>query len=541
MPESESIRVLYMEDNAGLARLLQRRLERAGYVVDIAHNGAEGLEMYEQEVYDILAIDQNMPVYDGLEVIRFLSADGPLPPLIMVTGTGSEEIAVEAMKLGAGDYIVKDVDGGYLELLPTVIEQVLQQRALAEEKRQAVEEVKQRNRDLMLLNRLGQSLTATLDLRQVVDQLLHSVTEIINAEGASVWLWDREREGWLICRGVLHKGLEYPLLDLRLSPGEGIAGWVAEKGESVIVRDPPRDMRFAPNVDARTGFHTRSLLAVPLRVRSSVIGVLEVVNKQRGNFEESDCSLVETLASSAGIAIENARLIEKLRQQTEELQARNEELDAFAHTVAHDLKTPLSVMVGYMDVLLEEGACSEEEQRTMIKAVARSGRKLNNIIDELLVLSEVRKRDVRSQPLEMDRIVSEARHRLAHMIDELKPQFIISEELPVARGYAPWIEEVWVNYISNALKYGGRPPRLEIGGSVEEGMVRYWVRDNGPGLSPEEQEALFRPFTQLDGVRAEGHGLGLSIVRRIVERLDGEVGVESENGSGSTFWFRLPI
>ncbi len=111
----------------------------------------------------------------------------------------------------------------------------------------------------------------------------------------------------------------------------------------------------------------------------------------------------------------------------------------------------------------------------------------------------------------------------------------------MALGYGPWVEEVWANYLSNAIQYGGRPPRVELGATEQaDGMVRFWVRDNGPGLTPEEQARLFTPFTRLDQVRAKGHGLGLSIVRRIVEKLGGQVGVESEVGRGSVFTFTLP-
>jgi signal transduction histidine kinase len=103
------------------------------------------------------------------------------------------------------------------------------------------------------------------------------------------------------------------------------------------------------------------------------------------------------------------------------------------------------------------------------------------------------------------------------------------------------VEEVWVNYISNAIKYGGRPPRVQLGATVQSnGMVSFWVRDNGPGIAPEDQRQLFIPFTKLHQVQIEGHGLGLSIVQRIVERLGGEVGIESEVGQGSTFFFALP-
>jgi signal transduction histidine kinase len=111
---------------------------------------------------------------------------------------------------------------------------------------------------------------------------------------------------------------------------------------------------------------------------------------------------------------------------------------------------------------------------------------------------------------------------------------------PPTLGYAPWVEEVWVNYLSNALKYGGEPPVIAVGATPDGDVVRYWCRDNGPGLTAEEQTQLFTQFTRLHEVRAEGHGLGLSIVRRIVEKLGGEVGVENNEEMGSTFWFTLP-
>jgi len=117
----------------------------------------------------------------------------------------------------------------------------------------------------------------------------------------------------------------------------------------------------------------------------------------------------------------------------------------------------------------------------------------------------------------------------------------VPDEWPLAVGYGPWIEEVWANYINNAIKYGGEPPCVRLGATAQpDGTIRFWVSDNGAGLSEEEQARLFTPFTRLDQVRARGYGLGLSIVRRIMDRLGGEVGVESRDGEGSVFSFVLP-
>jgi signal transduction histidine kinase len=245
---------------------------------------------------------------------------------------------------------------------------------------------------------------------------------------------------------------------------------------------------------------------------------------------------------------------EALRQYAFELEARNEELDAFAHTVAHDLKGPSSHMVNFAEALEEDHtALPEEEMHSYLQTIAQNGRKMCNIIDELLLLAVLRKiQEIELGPLDMASIVAEAHQRLAYVIEECQAEIILPETWPVALGYGPWVEEVWVNYLSNAIKYGGQPPRVELGASLPsvpaasegeakgERMVRFWVHDNGFGLTPEEQARLFTSFTRLDQVRAKGHGLGLSIVRRIVGELGGDVGVESEVGAGSTFWFALP-
>ena len=247
----------------------------------------------------------------------------------------------------------------------------------------------------------------------------------------------------------------------------------------------------------------------------------------------------------------------ELRRLNAELQVRNQDLGAFVYTVAHDLKGPLSLIVGFAEVLREDPgedtSISDEKRRYYLQKMARSGRKMGNIIDELLVLAGVREMEVKMKPLEMASIVADARRRLTNEIEEYQAEIILPDTWPVALGYGPWIEEVWVNYMSNAAKYGGRvdegiPPRIELGADPKSfenpsalTMVRFWVRDNGPGIPSEDQSRLFTPFVRLDQVRAEGYGLGLSIVHRIVEKLDGQVGVESKVGQGSTFSFTLPV
>jgi diguanylate cyclase (GGDEF)-like protein/PAS domain S-box-containing protein len=136
-------RILYMEDDTGLARLLKRHLERHGYLVDIAGDGAEGLTLLREKFYCVALIDYNMPVLGGMEVMLRLRDLEQAPPVIMLTGEGNEKVAVDAMKLGAADYLVKDVEMGYLELLPMVIEQVRQREELLQERETMLTEARE--------------------------------------------------------------------------------------------------------------------------------------------------------------------------------------------------------------------------------------------------------------------------------------------------------------------------------------------------------------------------------------------------------------
>ncbi len=234
-----------------------------------------------------------------------------------------------------------------------------------------------------------------------------------------------------------------------------------------------------------------------------------------------------------------------LQIQNEQLQIRNRELDAYARTVAHDLKNPLGTLTTMTEVLAQDYTTLPPEQLgEYLQSIIRSGHKAIRIVEGLLLLAGVRQRRVTLQPVDMASVVAETREHMADMIEEYQAEIITPSAWPTVLGYAPWVEEVWTNYLSNALKYGGQPPRLELGVLIQEdGVARFWVKDNGPGLTPEAQAQLFAEFTQLDPDRSDGYGLGLSIVRRIVEKLGGRVWVESEGipGRGSTFNFTLPL
>ncbi len=235
-----------------------------------------------------------------------------------------------------------------------------------------------------------------------------------------------------------------------------------------------------------------------------------------------------------------------MKKQNVELKQQNEELAAFSHTVAHDLKGPLGSMMNFAELLREGYHKSESEFDKYVGTIIKSGQKTQQIINSLLLFASVRKEEIVTSQIEMEPIVAEALNRFATNIDKTGTKISINKGFPTVLGNAAWIEEVWANYISNAIKYGGTPPVIEIGfdnklSTSNTNIIRFWIRDNGAGISADNQKTIFNKFERLNQVGTDGHGLGLSIVKRIIEKLGGEVGIESTQEVGSLFYFTLPL
>lgn len=233
-----------------------------------------------------------------------------------------------------------------------------------------------------------------------------------------------------------------------------------------------------------------------------------------------------------------------IRKEIEaEREALLTDLDNFAHMVAHDLKSPISNVISAVELMqmMMPEVISDDVLECM-KVITSNSHATNNIIHALLTFASVRNQEhISFAALDMAAIVNSILKRHASAITHHQAEIIVPESWPLALGYAPWVAEIWTNYISNAIKYGGDPPRIELGAEPEQdGMICFWVRDNGRGIAPDQLEAVFEKFNRLGEMHIEGNGLGLSIVKRIVERLQGKVSAESTLDEGSTFSFTLP-
>jgi PAS domain S-box-containing protein len=236
---------------------------------------------------------------------------------------------------------------------------------------------------------------------------------------------------------------------------------------------------------------------------------------------------------------------QQLKLEIEEKEKLIADLDAFDHTVAHDLKNIIGAIVTSTDILhyeIEHKNYANLEE--VIELIQLSANKSFHVIKELLTLASVRQQDVKTDRIDMLQIFEESEKRLADMIKTSGARIIKPKDWPSACGYGPWIEEAWVNFLSNAIKYGGDPPVIELGSNqfYGEKKIRYWIKDNGNGLAKSKQAKLFKKYERFNQTHIEGTGLGLSIVKRIVEKLGGKVGVISNGipGEGCVFYFTLP-
>lgn len=258
--------------------------------------------------------------------------------------------------------------------------------------------------------------------------------------------------------------------------------------------------------------------------------------------------IIQTLHEVDVTRVEKEAALQRNEALVRELEVREgliADLDSYARTVAHDLKNPLGSIYTAAHFLVEYGADMPPEMlgRTL-ETMARSAERGLEIVDGLLEMARLRRESFQAVPVNMETVLADVTDRLHGMSEEYDARIVMPHPLPGAMGHEVWVQEVLTNLVSNAIKYGGRPPLVTVTAHAMETHIRYSVQDNGDGITEAERQRLFKAFARLDRhqVAIEGHGLGLNIVRVIVEKLGGHVWIESEGqpGRGSAFHFTLP-
>ncbi len=397
------------------------------------------------------------------------------------------------------------------------------------------------------LNRMVQVslvMNSTLKLQPLLQYIMDAATEITDAESASILLMDRNTNE-LRFRAATGPDSE-DLVDMVVPLEGSIAGAIISENRAIIIDDAAHDPRHFKGVDEELEFQTRAILGVPMQIRESLIGVLEVLNKRQGRFNDEDVRHITILASQAAVAIDNAQMISAIRKANEELEQLNKLKNDFIAIASHELRTPLGVILGYASFLKEE---TEGEMGEHIQAVLASALHLRGLIEDMTNLRYVRidKAELQMQATPINTILSAAHSDVVELADAKEQVLLLELPAHLIEVYVDprKIEMALTNVLNNAVKF--TPPRGVIVLSAVAQSREVWIRvqDNGIGLPENQIERVFDQFYQVEDPMTRRHGglgLGLTIARAIVERHDGRIWAESAGpGLGSTFTIALPL
>lgn len=407
-----------------------------------------------------------------------------------------------------------------------------------------IAELERRNAISQTLHESAAIVAATLDQTEAISGILEQLEKVIEFDSASVQLLHGDFLQIVSARGFTPGDHDVALFPVN---EQEPAYPLIRAGFPYVLYDDVQEA--VPAFNDVPHDNIRSWMAVPLRARNRLIGIIAMDSKKRGRFKESDAQLAITYANQVAIAVENSRLFQELQSELvlrqeliDELEAKNAELERYAYTVSHDLRSPLVTIKGFIGFIEKSARAGRlEAVYADLKRISDAADRMDALLRDLLELSRIGRMINKLQFTPLSEIVREAREATDGMLQKKNVTLYVQTGLPVVFGDRPRLVEVFQNLIDNAAKYMGAEsdPRIEIGvESVQDDLATIFVRDNGIGIPPEYHERVFGLFEKLDA-GSEGTGIGLALVRRIVEFHEGRIWLESAPGLGSTFKFTL--
>lgn len=403
---------------------------------------------------------------------------------------------------------------------------------------------------------IGLSMNKNLDFDTLMDHMLDEIKRVVPYDTAILFLVDERGMEARVMRQAGYKQYgdraieQIEKVKLEIAKTANLQRMM-ETRSPLTITDVTTDPDWVDlDVDPSIG----SWVGAPIIVQNKVVAFFSLVKTESSFFNQGHAERLVIFASQAAIAFENARLYtelhnmavgleQRVRQRTSQLEASNKELEAFAYSVAHDLRTPLRSIDGFSQIFLDEyGPLVDDEGRRKLNLIRSNAQMMGELIDDLLSLSKVTRTELSISTLDMTSIVRALIAKSAPQ--DILDQFSINiHPLPDIRGDPLLLRQVWVNLISNAIKFtlSKQTPTIEINGYVDREMTVYCIRDNGAGFDPAYKNKLFGVFQRLHRPEEfEGTGVGLAIVQRIVQRHGGRVWAEGLVGEGAAFYFALP-
>jgi signal transduction histidine kinase/FixJ family two-component response regulator len=519
-------RILIVDDEVGVVSALTRLLTREGFETRGCSTSSEALSALRQIGYDVLLSDLMMPDMDGIMLLRSALAIDPNLIGIVMTGHGDIHTAVEAMKSGAFDYITKPLQMSFL--LP-VLSRAIAVRRLRTENVQL--------REAVAVYELSTAVASSLDVGTILSRTAEAALQTCRADEVSIVLpQEGKDEGYI---AVVRGGNREHLVGQAVPFAQSIVGWVAHSHEPLLLNGMVKDPRFIP---ARPRQDIRSAIAFPLIAGQQVVGVLNLNATLRPrSFTQSDFKTLSALAGIAAPALINTQLHAQLKRESS---IKSD----FLAVMSHEFRTPLHIIQGYLD-LLEDGTFGPLtlEQRFPLQKIRKSAASLLELI---LSTFDVRKLLQGEVPLtiteiEVPVLIAEFQGEIENLRlekPELRIEWQVAPEIPVFYSDRAKLKLVLRNLFHNAIKFT-EAGSVTAGVTAHNHGVEFRVSDTGIGMTPEQLPIIFEMFQQGDGSETRGYGglgLGLYIVRQMLDLLGGTVTVDSEVGRGSTFRVWVP-
>ncbi len=520
-------RVLVVDDEPDILRICDRILTAEGFSVTTVSTGFEAVQLAGGEQFDLLLTDIKMPGMDGLDVAQAARTVNPHLVCVTMTGYSTMDTAIEALKLGIEEFIIKPFTPQ--DLISSV------SRALEKER---LRRESARLRAVLPLFEANKVFMSTTELSRLAQQVVRTGVSELKADRAALLLSEEPRpsldnlDGF---RAVALHGVEESQLPLWLKA----LGGAIPSDVPVLIERGSDDGRLA-EVGAT------SLLACAIYHKKGLLGVIMLTHDEpRSSFGEGDKEFLSVLCSQAGIAIENATLFEELRHAYEELKQLDYMKSEFISIAAHELRTPLAILMGYAGIL--EGMVPADVKQ-FASIILRNAGRLRALMDEMLNLESLERGAsfVRIETVSLAEVVQETVEDLGPLADE--HQHTIQVELPEEAIRLTTDKEklamVLTNLLSNAIKFTPDGGTISVRGGAHPEGVLLEVQDTGIGIPRSEWQRVFERFYQVEDSLTrehEGMGLGLSIAKGMVELLGGELWLDSEVGTGSTFRFTIPV
>jgi signal transduction histidine kinase/CheY-like chemotaxis protein len=524
-------RILIADDEADIRDLCARVLSAEGYQVRCVDNGLEAVDAAHQETFDLLLTDILMPGLGGLEAAQAIQEFVPDIVCVVITGHGTMDMAVEAIKLGFYEFVAK----------PFTPEELVRAVGHALE-REHLQRENVRLKAFLPLFELNKAFMSTVDVQALLQQVADVACQAVRADRAFLVLLDAG------CNRVLARAISgSPLPDSLWEvggQGQQLARRVMQSGQQLAVQR--RDDQNGAFADFMSALDIHAFVITLLAVKKDrPVGILVVTKDTEGDvFTGGDPELLAVLGGQAAIAVENARLFEETQRAYLELQQLDQMKSEFINIAAHELRTPLAILMGHADLLQVE---LEGELRERIRIIVRNAVRLRDLIKEMLDLRqlEIGEARVHLEELSVQRTIDEAVLDMASLA-QARDQTIethVPASLEPIRTDSQKLYIVLSNLLSNAIKFTSPGGRIEVQALERGDAVQISVRDTGPGIPPHLHDKIFDRFYQIEKSLTREHdgmGLGLSIVKGMVELWGGQVWVESKVGKGSTFSFTIP-